>query len=191
MDGTACVHELEARQPRGASAAEPHRPCLVRRYFHECLLAEGDLRPACASRTRKSSAVFLGPPLACDMLATTSPMRDASDDLAVRDRSPSAARREIVSSRALARETRFALDSAASTDALERRSPGGMHRSGWLATIRITWPKLAALNRLADFRLRSELASLYGDLSRTARSSLAFPSPRHPDENVASRYMCG
>ena len=56
---------------------------------------------------------------------------------------------------------------APSRDALQRHPPGVMHRQGSLATARITGTRLAARNRLADFRLRLALAVLYGVLRQT------------------------
>jgi hypothetical protein len=79
---------------------------------------------------------------------------------------PSAARREIVSSRALA-----PLGPAASRDGYRRHLPGVLHRHGFSGVTRITGTRLAARNRLADFRLRGELAVLYGVRRQT-------PSPR-------------
>jgi hypothetical protein len=69
------------------------------------------------------------------------------------------ARREIVSPRTLA-VSALSLDTAASTDALQRHLPGVLHRHGWSSTSRITRAELAARNRLADFRLRCALAAL-------------------------------
>ena len=89
------------------------------------------------------------------------------------------ARREIVSARALA-----SLGAAASRDALQRHTPGGLHRRRCSGASRITGQGLAARNRLADFRLRRELAALprrparapsRHPRRRTARASVQMP----------------